>query len=174
MLFTFLDKKSFLCFKKDLCSVESKKKCSNRFLADRLRSGKMLTFVWSYLRDFRQMLHKYPQKSVQPYSSTPWSSFRSCGVTGLPDNFTLKKIALQKQPNFLLNGEVIWQASESPLSKELHVNAYDPNTTRHVTQNNDEVVDTRLTQSGICRTLKKVQTGCSRIPRTYLILFSVP
>ena len=32
-----------------------------------------------------------------------------------------KKIALQKQPIFLLNGEVIWQASDSPLSKELHV-----------------------------------------------------
>ena len=29
-------------------------------------------------------------------------------------------IALQKQPIFLLNGEVIWRASDSPLSKELY------------------------------------------------------
>ena len=29
------------------------------------------------------------------------------------------KTALEKQPIFLLNGEVIWQASDSPLSKEL-------------------------------------------------------
>ena len=27
---------------------------------------------------------------------------------------------MQKEPIFLLNGEVIWQASDSPLSKELH------------------------------------------------------
>ena len=33
----------------------------------------------------------------------------------------MKKIALQKQPIFLLNGEVIWQASDSSLSKELHL-----------------------------------------------------
>ena len=33
----------------------------------------------------------------------------------------IKKITLQKQLIFLLNGEVIWQASDSPLSKELHV-----------------------------------------------------
>ena len=26
----------------------------------------------------------------------------------------------QKQPSLLLNGEVIWQACDSPLSKELH------------------------------------------------------
>ena len=32
----------------------------------------------------------------------------------------IKKIALQKQPIFLLNGEVIRQASDSSLSKELH------------------------------------------------------
>ena len=33
----------------------------------------------------------------------------------------IKKIAFQKQPIFLLNGEVMWQASDSPLStKELH------------------------------------------------------
>ena len=32
----------------------------------------------------------------------------------------IKMIALQKQPIFLLNGEVIWQVSDSPLSKELH------------------------------------------------------
>ena len=32
----------------------------------------------------------------------------------------IKNIALQKKPIFLLNGEVIWQASDSPLSKELH------------------------------------------------------
>ena len=32
----------------------------------------------------------------------------------------IKNIALQKEPIFLLNGEVIWQASDSPLSKELH------------------------------------------------------
>ena len=31
----------------------------------------------------------------------------------------IKKIALEKQPIFLLNWEVIWQASDSPLSKEL-------------------------------------------------------
>ena len=30
-------------------------------------------------------------------------------------------IAFQKQPIFLLNGEVIWQASDAPLTKELHV-----------------------------------------------------
>ena len=29
-------------------------------------------------------------------------------------------MALQKEPIFLLNGEVIGQASDSPLSKELH------------------------------------------------------
>ena len=29
-------------------------------------------------------------------------------------------IAFQKEPIFLLNEEVIWQASDSPLSKELH------------------------------------------------------
>ena len=29
-------------------------------------------------------------------------------------------IAFQKQPIFLLNGEVIWQASNSSLSEELH------------------------------------------------------
>ena len=29
-------------------------------------------------------------------------------------------ITLQKQPIFLLNGEVIWHASDSPISKELH------------------------------------------------------
>ena len=35
-------------------------------------------------------------------------------------------IALQKQPIFLLNGEVIWQASDSSLTKELHgpINEY--------------------------------------------------
>ena len=27
---------------------------------------------------------------------------------------------MQKEPIFLLNGEVIWQARDSPLSKELH------------------------------------------------------
>ena len=32
----------------------------------------------------------------------------------------IKKIAFQKQPIFLLNGEVICQASCSTLSKELH------------------------------------------------------
>ena len=32
----------------------------------------------------------------------------------------MKKIALQKQPIFLLNGEVIWQASDSSWTKELH------------------------------------------------------
>ena len=32
----------------------------------------------------------------------------------------IKNIAFQKEPIFLLNGEVIWQASDSPLSKELH------------------------------------------------------
>ena len=32
----------------------------------------------------------------------------------------MKKIALQKQPIFLLNGEVIWQASDSSLSIVLH------------------------------------------------------
>ena len=54
------------------------------------------------------------------------------GVTGLPDNFPIqqswvvfadkiKMNALQKQLIFLLNGEVIWQASgDSPLSKDLH------------------------------------------------------
>ena len=31
-----------------------------------------------------------------------------------------KKIAFQKQPIFLLNEEVIWQASDSSLSNELH------------------------------------------------------
>ena len=30
------------------------------------------------------------------------------------------KACLTKQPVFLLNGEVIWQVSDSPLSKELH------------------------------------------------------
>ena len=35
----------------------------------------------------------------------------------------IKMIDLQKQPIFLLNGEVIWQASNSPLSKELHGSA---------------------------------------------------
>ena len=33
----------------------------------------------------------------------------------------IKKIALQKQPIFLMNGEVIWQDSDSPLSKEPYV-----------------------------------------------------
>ena len=33
-------------------------------------------------------------------------------------------IALRKQPIFLLNGEVSWQASDSPLSKELHAYNY--------------------------------------------------
>ena len=32
----------------------------------------------------------------------------------------IKKIALQKQLIYLLNEEVIWQASDSPLSKELY------------------------------------------------------
>ena len=32
----------------------------------------------------------------------------------------IRKIAIQKQPIFLLDGEVNWQASDSPLSKELH------------------------------------------------------
>ena len=32
----------------------------------------------------------------------------------------MKKISLQNQPIFLLNGEVIWQASDSSLSEELH------------------------------------------------------
>ena len=36
----------------------------------------------------------------------------------------IKKIALQKQPIFLLNGEVIWQASDTPLTKELHAGTY--------------------------------------------------
>ena len=36
----------------------------------------------------------------------------------------IKKIALQKQHIFLLNGEVIWQASDSPFSKEPHVLTY--------------------------------------------------
>ena len=56
----------------------------------------------------------------------------------MPDNFPhstiswvvfankIKNIALQKEPIFLLNGEVIWQASDSPLSKELHVFAVHP------------------------------------------------
>ena len=32
----------------------------------------------------------------------------------------IKKSVLQKQPIFLLNGEVIWQATDSSLSKEIH------------------------------------------------------
>ena len=57
--------------------------------------------------------------------------FRSRGVTSLPDNFTIQqkkscfwkaifKILFKKQSSLLLNGEVIWQASDSPFSKELH------------------------------------------------------
>ena len=52
------------------------------------------------------------------------------GVTGLPDISPfnnklfcfLKKIkdCLTKQAIFLLNGDFIWQASDSPLTKELH------------------------------------------------------
>ena len=33
----------------------------------------------------------------------------------------MKKIALPQIPIFLLNGKVIWQTSDSPLSKEQHV-----------------------------------------------------
>ena len=49
----------------------------------------------------------------------------------LPDNFPIQQkdrlfckaifsFLLRKQPSLLLNGEVIWQASDFPLSKELH------------------------------------------------------
>ena len=48
----------------------------------------------------------------------PWSSLEK-GLGSFPKN--KKMNSLQKQPTFLLNGEVIWQASDSPLSKELHI-----------------------------------------------------
>ena len=60
------------------------------------------------------------------YSIQPWSSLEKeeplvCQITSQFNNKQgcLKKIALQKQPT-LLNEEVIWRASDSTLSKELH------------------------------------------------------
>ena len=60
--------------------------------------------------------------------------FRLKGVTGLPDNFPIQHYARLlfniklkrlpfKKPIFLLNGEVILQASDSSLSKELYKHA---------------------------------------------------
>ena len=57
-----------------------------------------------------------------------WTNKESlaCQITSLlnkkPGFFEnkIKKISSQKQPIFLLNGEAIWQARDSPLSKELH------------------------------------------------------
>ena len=59
--------------------------------------------------------------------------FRKIGVTGLPDNFPIQKkigcfckalflIYFKTLPRLLLNGKVIWRASDSSLSKELHSN----------------------------------------------------
>ena len=42
----------------------------------------------------------------------------------------IKNIALQKQPIFLLNGEIIWQASDSSLTKEVHGVNLKPNQVR--------------------------------------------
>ena len=67
--------------------------------------------------------------SVQMASTTVTLIMQLCslrGVSGLPNNFPIQqqpgflnkiiKIAFQKQPIFLLNGKVIWQASDSSKS----------------------------------------------------------
>ena len=67
--------------------------------------------------------------SVQMASTTVALIMQLCslrGVSGLPNNFPIQqqpgflnkiiKIAFQKQPIFLLNGKVIWQASDSSKS----------------------------------------------------------
>ena len=63
--------------------------------------------------------------------STSMELFKLRGVIGLPDNFHIQQkdrlvwksifliLILKKQPSLLLYGEVIWQASDFSLSKEL-------------------------------------------------------
>ena len=54
------------------------------------------------------------KRGVTALLTSPFNSKVGCSLN------KIKKIASLKQPLFLLNGEVIWQAGDSSLTKELH------------------------------------------------------
>ena len=67
---------------------------------------------------WRQRGHECKLTFVVRAASVRW--FNHSTISWVVFANKIKNIALQKEPIFLLNGEVIWQASDSPLSKELH------------------------------------------------------
>ena len=58
------------------------------------------------------------KRGVTALLTSPFNSKVGCSLN------KIKKIASLKQPLFLLNGEVIWQAGDSSLTKELHASAF--------------------------------------------------
>ena len=73
--------------------------------------------IWRPSRQGKDRLEVRPEESAVSFTwnSSPFNNKLVVFVNAI------KKIAFQKQPIFLLNGEVMWQASDSPLStKELH------------------------------------------------------
>ena len=92
-----------------------------------------ISYLWQrfdYLRRHRNWAANIKQKNECKAFLTfePWSSLDKGESTGLPDNFPIQQKdrffckatflnLFEKQPSYLLNGEVIWQVSDSSLTR---------------------------------------------------------
>ena len=79
----------------------------------------------NHQENIRTKMHR----AAKLWHGSAMEHFRKRGTTGLPENlgyFVRKSflILFQKQPSLLLNEEVICQASDSSLSKELYTLSY--------------------------------------------------